>query len=99
MEPVTRLEGGGRSCQRREKRTEVERGWTKVVEKKGVCTSAGVFVPPSKWVAGVFPRHGDIPKANVKHEGRITRALLDFTGGIYIYVIVHMALRRNVHQK
>ena len=56
-------------------------------KKSGLCTSAGVFVPPSKWVAGVVSRHDDIPKANMKREGRITGALLDFTGGMYIHVM------------
>ena len=57
---------------------EVEQGWTKVVRerRKGVCTS-GVVVATSKRMAGMIVHKGDILKATVMHEGRITRAWLD----------------------
>ena len=69
------------------KEMEAEQGWTTMVQKqvKDLCTSARVLVALNQSAAEVVPRKGDIPKAITKHGSRITRAWVDFRGGISVY--------------
>ena len=70
-------------------RLNLQKGWTKVVRKKGkgLCTSVSVLVAISKSTTGVIPTQGDIPKAIKKHESRITTVWIDFRGGIYMFAV------------
>ena len=62
-----------------EKETEVERGWSSVVRKKRCVHISKCFLLQSaQSMAGVIWRTGDIPTTFMKHEGKITRAWLDF---------------------
>ena len=72
-----------------QKDTEVVQGWTTVVRRnrKCLCTSASVVVAISKSLAGWNSQKGDIPKAVMIHEGRITVARLGFSRGIYAYAM------------
>ena len=38
-------------------------------------------------MTGFTPRTGDIAKATMQHEGRITRTRVDFGGGIHICAV------------
>ena len=52
-----------------------------VKKRKCLCTQARVIVEICKSMA-VIPRQGDITCAIKKHESRISRAWVDFRGGI-----------------
>ena len=54
---------------------------------------------PPKSMASGTPRQGDIPSANKKNEGRITRAWVDFTGGVIYVHAMFFACTQKVHQK